>query len=245
MTTKTTFHLNISRPALALARARAWLTQRDPILLLAVVAAPLIGLLLAGAIWRMARPAKTTAAAPTALPAIMIIATARAEAYPTAVPTATPRLITAYDQPNGVAFPDPIPLPDPATWIGRWGDGWIQVVWQPNPVWIMTADLGANLADVRPVPSVRIAPVGSAPAEQQYHTASESPAGELGSPPTPLIELTGEQQAAVQREFGLTDTDRDRALHDHQAQQAASCDAGRIANASYCQAVQQWLEAHR
>jgi hypothetical protein len=245
MTTRTTFHLNISRPALALARIRAWLAQRDPILLVApIIVSTLLGLILGVQLWRIVRPVQTTAAQPTALAPIMIIATARAEQLPTAAPTAPPRLITAYDQPNGVAFPDPIPEPAPSTWLARWGDGWIEVQWSPNPVWIKVEDLGAKLADLRPVPAVQIAPV-AAPAEQQYHTASEPPADELGSPPTPLIQISAEQQAAIQREFGLTDADRQQALRDHQAQQLASCDAGRIANAAYCAAVHEWMEEHR
>lgn len=166
-------------------RARAWLAQRDPLILIAAAVLPLVALLLIGAVWRAQRPAQTATVQPTLAP-IMIIATARAVELPTAVPV-QPRLITAYDQPNGSAFPEPIPMPDPATWIGRWGDGWIQVQWQPNPVWIRTEDLGANLADVRPaVPSVQIAPVVAAPAltleAEQYQVANESPAVEAAPP---------------------------------------------------------------
>lgn len=87
MQTQTTAHLRLPFRD----RARAWLAQRDPLLIVAAAALPLIGLLLVGALWRAQRPTPIAPAIqPTALPAIMIIATARAESYPTAVPTATP-----------------------------------------------------------------------------------------------------------------------------------------------------------
>jgi hypothetical protein len=179
-------------------RARTWLAQRDPFGIIALVLiAPIVGMLIAAALVRL--PPSPAVRTPDP---ILIIATARAAPLPTAniakampVPTAPPRLVTAYDQPEGSAFPDPIAQPDPATWIGRWGDGWIEVAWQPNPVWIRAEDIGAELADVRPVPAVVIA--------------------EPPPPPAPV--------PTPAHLYGLTDADMDRALADHNAQQLAWC----------------------
>jgi len=81
MQTQTTIHLSLTR----LDKLRLWLALFDPTFLLAAAALPLVALLFAGAVWRAQHLTQTTAQ-PTALPAIMIIATARAEVYPTAVP---------------------------------------------------------------------------------------------------------------------------------------------------------------
>src|SRR5438132_12037834 len=108
--TRTTFRLHITRGQLLAAHLRAWLAQRDPLLLFVpLITILLIGLAIGSALMQIVRPA---AAAPTAQPTagmIVVLQTARAVALPTALPTARPRLITAYDAPNGTAFPDPIP----------------------------------------------------------------------------------------------------------------------------------------
>lgn len=189
MTTRTTFHLSISRPALALARARAWLAARDPLILIAATLLPLVALLLAGAVWRAQRPAQTPAALETLAP-IMIIATARAEAYPTAVP----------------------PTPDPA------------VAAELAALRARVAELEAREArDAAPQPQVvYVSAPAPAPAEPQYTTASEPQ-------PSGIV---------------ISDAEREIALVDHQAQQAASCAAGRIANADYCAQVAQWIAEH-
>ena len=229
MTTKTTFHLSMPRWRLSVAHVRAWLHQHDPLVLLAVpTLLVIVGLILARQI--------TSAPAQAAIPPapIFIVQTAQAQAMPTSanraaavLPTATPHLVVAFDSPNGIAFPDPIPEPPPATWIARWGDGWIEVQWSPNPIWIRSADIGANLADVRPVPSIVIAPaapqpaVAPAAAEQEYQVANEQPILPL---PADMRDQTEAQRAWYRASIGLTDADMDRALAEHQAQQAASCD---------------------
>lgn len=181
MTTKTTFHLSLSRRA----QLRMWMAQRDASTLIAPLALALLCLLIGiGLARQLVRPVERAASAP---PAILIIATARAQALPTPFPTAAPRLVVAYDQPNGAAFPDPIPLPDPAQWIGRWGDTWIEVAWTPNPVWIMSADLGAHLADVRPVPTAPVA----ASAPPSYQGASDPPAA---GDDTPAYQVSNQPQ---------------------------------------------------
>jgi hypothetical protein len=243
MQTRTTFNLNISRPALLLAKVRSWLAQRDPIALVAPLALALLALIIAlGIVWQLHQARQTV---PTPTPAIatpgliVVLETARAAQ----LPTTTPRLITAYDQPNGNAFPDPIPEPPASAWEARWGDDWIAVRWQPYAVWVRASDLGASLIDVRPVPQLpTLAPAIAAPKmAPQYQTDS---APELGEAP----QLSPAEQQADQvyrAQIGLSDADMDQALRDHQAQQAASCAAGRITNATYCAAVQQWMEEHQ
>lgn len=241
MITRTTFRLSISRGSLALATIRAWLLQRDPFALLAVPTILLIiGLALGASLFRviMSTPASSAAQA-TAAP-IFIVQTAQAQIVPTpagraaaALPTATPHLIVAFDSPNGTAFPDPIPEPLPSTWIARWGDGWIEVQWSPNPIWIRAADIGAKLADVRPVPQVVIAPAGAP--EQEYQVANEPPNLPL---PRDMRDQTEAQRDWYRASIGLTDADMDRALAAHQAQQAASCDKDNDYG-EYCTMVRQ------
>jgi hypothetical protein len=219
MTTRTTFHLSISRWNLTRARVRAWLLQRDPYTLVAPLSLALLCLIVALAIvWQLRPPRGGATEQPTSLPAIMIIATARAEHLPTPFPTVAPRLVVAFAAPNGIAFPDPIAQPDPSTWIGRWGDGWIEVAWSPNPIWIRAADIGAQLADVRPVPQITIAPVAAPAPAQQYQIDSDLPA----APPPTLT--AAEREQALDREFGtITDADRAAALDAHNVQQLAWC----------------------
>jgi hypothetical protein len=122
-------------------------------------------------------------------------------------------------------------------------------------VWLATTDvfdLPQGLADLAPtlapqIVTVRVPVAVAQPAaapEPPYQVDSASPPADapLGSPPTPF---TSDAAVAADRAArGLSDADMDQALSDHQAAEAASCDAGRIANASYCAAVKDWLEAH-
>ena len=220
--TKTTFHLAISWPALAAAHVRAYLAQRDPLALLGIlIVMPIISLALGFSLYRAISTPVVAAEVPTRQ-AIILIATAQPQRIAAPLPTAAPRLITAYTSPNGAAFPDPIPEPAPSSWIARWGDAWISIQWTPNPVWIRAGDVGAKLADVQPVPAVELIPVAAplAPVSAQYQVANELPAAQ-------------------------PDATADRDLAAHQAQQADSCDRGLIANAAYCQAVREWIEARQ
>lgn len=217
--TRTTFHLHITRGQLLAAHARAWLSQRDPLLLFAApLALLLIGLIVGAQFWRIARPSATNAqvAQSTQAP-IWIIATARAVVLPTALPTAVPRMIVAYDQPNGAAFPDAIPVPAADHLIGRWGDDWIAVAWQPFAVWVRAEDLGVKLADVRPMPDIQTVPT-VAPAPAPSYQVANAPAA----------------PASDAQRYGLTDVDMDRALADHNAQQLAWCGNQQTA---YCDLV--------
>lgn len=122
MTTKTTRYLHITWPALAAARVRNWLYQRDPIRLIVPLALALLCLLAAGALYRtLARP--SAAAEPTRAirPAIaplplLIIATAQPTA---ALPTADPQLAqelaalrerVAELEARSQAAPPPVPV---------------------------------------------------------------------------------------------------------------------------------------
>ena len=192
MTTRTTNHLALDwRAQLRVWRAtiRLWLAQHDRALFASAVliTSMLIGLVLGWALYRSLQPQQTASIPQPTAGLIVVLQTARAVAVPTALPTAAPRLITAYDQPNGSAL-GPIPEPPMSAILARWGDAWLQTTWDSAPVWIMVADLGANLADVRPVPHVQIAPVVSAPAtaaEQPYMVANESPPLEPSIPARP------------------------------------------------------------
>jgi hypothetical protein len=226
VTTKTTFHLSISRPALAVAHVRAYLAQRDPLALLFLA----LALLIAVALLRPHAAPASVAVQPTPEPIIMI-ATARAELLPAPalarasapLPTAVPHMVWAYVSPNGAQFPDPIPAPDPRTWIARYGDEWIEVMWSPGPVWIRSADIGANLADIAPVPPVRYAPVGPP------QPAADQPSYQVDSAPAPQPTLTNdERQQALIREFGPSDITGGDALAAHQAREDAYA-AGRAA----------------
>jgi hypothetical protein len=234
MINQTTIRLHITRGQLFVAHARAYLAQRDPLALLAGLLAPLlVGIALTAAYYR-SLPPTVLASDP-----VLIIATAPAALPPAprasaALPTATPRLIVAYDQPNGNAFPDAIPIPSADQLVGRWGDDWIGVQWGVQIVWVRAADLGANLADARPVPDIRPAAM-PAPAEP-YTVANEFL-------PAPPADFTAEQIAAGDRQFGLTSADKDAALAAHQASEARSCDRDSDRGA-YCQAVRQWMAAH-
>lgn len=228
MTTKTTFHLSMSRRSLLVAHVRAVLAQCDPLLLLGLpIGATLVSLALGFSLYRaISTPAE---AAQTTTRPIILIATARPVTTPptraaAALPTAAPRLVTAYTSPNGAAFPDRIPEPQPSSWIARWGDEWISIQWTPNPVWIRAADVGAQLADVQPVPSVELVPVAVplAPAPAPYQVSNE---------PLPAAQPDA-----------TTDSD----LAAHQAQQAAWCaNGGANTQPDYCALVQQWMEAHQ
>lgn len=223
---RTTIHLTLSHATLLTARLRSWLLRHDPIALASIA---IIALLVSGGALRQALQLHSQGTPAAALPTaatLLIIATAQPRPIPTAPPVAR---VTAYASPNGAAFPDPIPQPAPADWIARWGNEWIEVRYSPNPVWIRAADVGAVLTDVATAsdPQIHAIPPPVVPAvEPAYQVANEPPA------------------EVAQHLFGLTDADMDQALLDHQRQQAASCDAGRIANAAYCQEVRAWLEAH-
>jgi hypothetical protein len=252
VTTKTTFHLSMPRWQLTLARVRAYLAQRDPLPLLGLlIVAAIVSVALGFSLYRAISVVPATAAQPT-VAAIFIIQTAQArpaDRAAAALPTATPRLIVAFTSPNGIAFPDPIPEPQPSSWVGRWGDDWIEIAWAPNPIWIRAADIGARLADVRPVPAVELVPVAApppAPVAAPYQVANEPPAPIAPEAPLPadIRDWTEAQDQAYRAHLGLTDADMDRALAEHQAQQAAWCASGGAATQpDYCAQVRQWLEA--
>lgn len=87
MITKTTFRLSLTRWQFAIGHIRAYLAQRDPLALAAVLAIiPLIALGMGVSAWRAAAPAPQ-AAPPVLAPARSIIVMATAQ--PTSTPTAT------------------------------------------------------------------------------------------------------------------------------------------------------------
>jgi hypothetical protein len=84
---------------------------------------------------------------------------------------------------------------------------------------------------------------GAAP----YQVANEPPApiAPEGPLPADIRDWTEAQDQAYRAHLGLTDADMDRALAEHQAQQAAWCASGGAAKQpDYCAQVLAWLEAH-
>lgn len=215
MTTKTTFHLRISRPALILARVRSWLAQRDPIRLIAPFALAILLLAAALVMARQLRAPEPPTIQPTpALPSDPLIIIRRESAL--------------------TAAPLPAPTIDPA-------------------VAAELAALREKVAELEAAATAAAAPAVSAPAAVApvVPVVPIERAPVLADPAHPGLVLppvqSAEEQAAdaaYRQQIGLTDARMDQALRDHQAQQLASCDAGRIANAAYCQAVREWIATH-
>lgn len=161
-------------------RLRTWLAQRDPIALAAMIALPLIvALALARQLLIVAPPISATPTPP--LP-IIIVATAPAQIPPTAAPIvvnyqAPPRYVVAFASPDGAVL-GPVPEPQMSAITGRYGDGWISILWQGATVWLRTADLGANLANAAPAPT-------AAQPQVIYQVVNESPPP---PPPPPAAE---------------------------------------------------------
>jgi hypothetical protein len=257
MTTRTTFHLALSRPALALARVRSWLAQRDPIAVVTVlIVAVLAVAALTTPLWRPSAPIAIAAAVPT--PALSYILIATVPAQPTADRASAAllgghvlaRAVVAYDSPSGRVI-GAIDSGHSYTVVARSGADWLQAdVQGSGVVWLKTSDvfdLPQGLADLAPTatPQTVYVSAPAAPAPAPTYQVDNAPAADvLGPPPTQSADDRAADQA-YRQQIGLSDADMDQALREHQAQQAASCAAGRITNAAYCQAVQQWMEEHR
>lgn len=252
MTTKTTNHLALSWRA----RLRLALLQRDlwslALPLALALVASLIGLVLALQLYRAQQPA-AAAAQPTPA-AIILIATAQAETRPTpALPTeetrAAPighvlaRAVVAYDAPAGKVI-GAIDRGHAYQVVARYGSDWLQAdVQGSGVVWLAVADvfdLPQGLADLAPTaaPEIVTVRVPVPIAAPQYTVDSApppiAPAYQLDSAASPDAATVQQWQA---------DASADPNLAAHQQQQAASCDAGRITNAAYCQAVREWIAA--
>lgn len=170
-------------------RLRAWLAQRDPLVVIAAVCLPIIALLIAGAAIRAQLSAPAVALAPTPPLPIILIATVRAVALPTplAQPAAyqppTVRYVVAFAAPNGDVL-GPIVAPPLDAITGRWGDTWLSTTHDGATVWIRVADLGtnlANLAPAAPVPAPQVVYVASQP--QSPVEAVPTPAAAAAPPP--------------------------------------------------------------
>jgi hypothetical protein len=145
---------------------------------------------------RSAAPAVVPVATPS-LPIIVIqrepaaVVPAQQVVYAPAAPVEQPRMVVAWAAPGGAVL-GPVPIPDASAIRGRWNNDWVMIEWNGGPVWLRTADLGLNLANVEP----QTAPVQSAPqpayapAQPVYQTDSAPPANE--PPPQPV-----EQQPAA------------------------------------------------
>lgn len=138
-----------------------------------------------------------------------------------AVPAA-PRFVVAFAAPDGVAL-GAIPEPALSAITGRWGDTWLSTTHEGATVWVRSADLGANLANLAPVPQVVVQPVyvAAPQAPEPYQTDSEPAQAEQPAPAAPTPEpqpvdqrtiaiqahYANEQQpAAVQQQGGYQDT---------------------------------------
>ena len=149
-----------------------------------------------------------TTPAPEMPKPIIIYATAPAAIYPTAVPqvqaayqaapvSAPVRMVVAFAAPGGDVL-GPIVEPTIGAIVARFGDGWVGTIHDGGMVWVRTADLGLNLANVEPAaPAYQQPPAPAYAPEQSYQTDTyaaptpvqqEAPAG----PPV------NERQAAIQ-----------------------------------------------
>jgi hypothetical protein len=62
--------------------------------------------------------------------------------------------MTAWDAPNGTAFPDPIPQPPIGAIVARWGSDWVMAPWEDGQVWIRSAEIGLpDVANLEPPPA--------------------------------------------------------------------------------------------
>jgi hypothetical protein len=182
-------------------RARAYLAQRDPLVLIAAACVPIIALLIAASAIRGQLVSPAVASAPTPMLPIIIVATARAEALPT--PLAQPaayqppavRYVVAFAAPNGDVL-GPIVAPQVDAITGRWGDNWLSTLHDGATVWIRVADLGANLANLAPAPA--------SPAPQVVYIASQ-PLSPVEAVPTPAARLApppvDERQLNIQNHY--------------------------------------------
>lgn len=220
MTTRTTVLLSISRGSLALASARAWLLQRDP---LAVLAIPALLLIIGVAF------ARQLVSVPTAPSPVVIVATAPAVRVPTAAPIQAAavlphtlaRAVVAYDAPDGRVI-GAIDQGHAYRVVARFGVDWIQAAIDGSGmVWLRAADLfdlPQGLADLRPTDGPITVYVSAPPVPAP---PPNPPAAALEGRP---IVMTADQQAAVDREFGLTSAELDAAFLAHQAREAAFAD---------------------
>lgn len=224
MTTRTTFHLSLSGWAMAAARVRAWLFQRDPIAVAGVLAAAIVALLALVAIvattLRGVPPAAT--AQPTPQLPIIMIATAQAQHIPTAAATKAAeigptlqRAVVAYDSPNGSVI-GAIDSGRAYTVLERAGADWLHAdVSGSGVVWLRTAevfDLPSNLADVQPTVAPEVVYVTAPSAPQTapaYRTDTQ--------PSQPAVAPTGGGPIV------LSDAERSQALAEHNARQLAWC----------------------
>ncbi len=232
----TTIHLNPPR-------ARLSQVLPMPVLIALVVFALLAGSALIGNL----SSSTTAAAVPTPALPIIIIQKEPAQPQPTAAAAQVavigranvlPRAVVAYDAPEGKVI-GAIEAGRPYRVVAASaGALWLQAdVENSGMVWLNTAELYGIATPDLPTPqtvyvsSPQPATAPIAPDRVSQPAGPPQPSTEPHSAP---VELTAEQQAAVDNEFGLTDDDRARALDQHQAQQLAWC-ADKVSE--YCDLV--------
>lgn len=248
MTTKTTRYISLSRSALLVAHVRAWLLSRDPLLLIAtVVVGALVSIALGHGLGVAVAPVAPPALAATPPLPIIMIATAPAGAPATppppdrvaaVLPHTLARAVVAYDAPDGRVI-GAIDQGHAYRVVARYGADWLQAdVAGSGVVWLRAADLfdlPSDLADMQPPPAPTVVYVPGAP--QQLAPPAPAPSYQVDSAPPsapPATLTTDERAAALDREFGLTAEQRDAALKEHNAQQAAWC---ADQHTSYCDMV--------
>jgi len=207
MTTQTTNHLRLT----VLDHARAWLAQRDPIMLGSVL---VIALLIAGSLLRgIPSGAAPIAAVPTPALPIFIVATAQPIPTPTietqtiaaVLPGTLARAVVAYDAPEGRVI-GAIDRGHAYRVVARYGADWLHAdVTGSGRVWLRATDvfdLPADLADLAPPPAPIV----------EYQVVHQ--------PPPPPTLTNDERAAALTRQFGSEDMTGGAALAEHQARQA-------------------------
>lgn len=204
MTTRTTFHLLISRRDLVLGHIRAYLAQRDPLALLSLaIVGSIVGLALGRALF-LALIGTLPMSAPVlaATPPLPIILIATPAAAPTEaqiqvqdVSLTIPRAIVVYAAPDGAPL-GAIEAGRGYDYVARSGADWIQVdIAGSGVVWVRSADLTGvpDLADLAPT-ATPIVVVEQRPAIQIAAPTLQPP----DAPPAPS-ELEPAQQLERQQ----------------------------------------------
>lgn len=204
-------------------RLRAYVAQRDPLALLAVLLiVPIIGLALGTSLYRSIG-APAVASVPTPRLPIIIVATAPAVVPPTPVaaqlvkaqlPGGLARAVVAYDAPNGNVI-GAIEAGRAYQVLARYGVDWLQAdVTGSGVVWLkadQVLDLPSNLADLAPPPAPAVvyvsapaAPPAAAPVVDAVPTPAPPAFTTASTPP-----LAPQQAAILDRQQWAMDVQKE------------------------------------
>lgn len=181
-----------------------FISQRDPLVVTAaLIAVPLLALILGTALYRSLPPSPLTAIVPTP-GLIILIATAQPQTMPTpaaqvaaVLPNTLSRAVVAYDAPDGTAL-GAIEQGRAYAVLARYGADWLQAdVTGSGVVWLkadQVLDLPFGLADLQPPPMPAVVFVSAPAALAAPPEAAPTPAPSYAVTSAPAAPISERQQ---------------------------------------------------